>query len=76
MTTKYATMMGYTQEELVQYFSKHLQAITQERNAQGQPSTEEAVLAEIKDWYNGYRFSEEANLCLQSFLYPQTSPTL
>ena len=76
MTTKYATMMGYTQEELVQYFSKHLQAITQKRNAQGQPSTEEAVLAEIKDWYNGYRFSEEANLCLQSFLYPQTSPTL
>ena len=60
MTTKYATMMGYTQEELVQYFSKHLQAITQKRNAQGQPSTEEAVLAEIKDWYNGYRFSEEA----------------
>ena len=34
------------------------QAITQERNQQGQPSTEEEVLAEIKDWYNGYRFSK------------------
>ena len=36
-----------------------MQAITQERNAQGQPSTDEEVLAEIKDWYNAYRFSEE-----------------
>ena len=35
-----------------------MQAITQERNAQGQPSTDEEVLAEIKDWYNGYRFSK------------------
>ena len=62
MTTKYATMMGYTQEELVQYFAKHLQAITQKRNAQGQPSTEEAVLAEIKDWYNGYRFLRKQSM--------------
>ena len=58
ITTKYAAMMGYTQEELGQYFAEHLQAITQERNAQGQPWTEEEVFAEIKDWYNGYRFSK------------------
>ena len=51
-------MMGYTQEELVQYFTEHIQAIIQERKAQGHPWTEEAVFAEIKDWYNGYRFSK------------------
>ena len=58
MDAQYAAMMGYTQEELGQYFAEHLQAITQERNAQGQPWTEEEVFAEIKDWYNGYRFSK------------------
>ena len=60
MTTKYAAMMGYTQEELGQYFGEHVQTIAQESNQQGQSWTEEEVLAEIKDWYNGYRFSEEA----------------
>ena len=59
MTTKYAAMMGYTQEELGQYFGQHVQTIAQESNQQGQSWTEEEVLAEIKDWYNGYRFSEE-----------------
>ena len=58
MDAQYAAMMGYTQEELGQYFAEHVQAITQERNQQGKPSTEEEVLTEIKDWYNGYRFSK------------------
>ena len=59
MDAQYAAMMGYTQEELVQYFGQYVQAIVQKKNQQGKPSTEEEVLAEIKDWYNGYRFSEE-----------------
>ena len=59
MDAQYAAMMGYTQEELVQYFGQYVQAIIQERNQQEQSWTEEKVLAEIKDWYNGYRFSEE-----------------
>ena len=58
-TPRYAAMMGYTQEELIEYFGQHIQDIVQKRNQQGEPSTEEEVLAEIKDWYNGYRFSEE-----------------
>ena len=58
MDAKYATMMGYTQEELVQYFGQHVHAITQERNAQDQSTSEEEILAEIKAWYNGYRFSK------------------
>ena len=59
MSAQYAAMMGYTQEDLVQYFGQYVQAIVQKKNQQGKPSTEEEVLAEIKDWYNGYRFSEE-----------------
>ncbi len=53
MNTRYATMMGYTYEEMVQYFDEHLQAIAQE-----QDKTEEEVLTEIKAWYNGYRFTK------------------
>ena len=59
MDAQYADMMGYTQEELVQYFGQYVQAIVQKKNQEGKPSAEQEVLAEIKDWYNGYRFSEE-----------------
>ena len=58
MNAQYADMMGYSQEEIGEYFAEHIQAITQERNAQGQSANEQEVLAEIKDWYNGYRFSK------------------
>ena len=71
MDAQYAAMMGYTQEELGQYFAEHLQAITQERNAQGQPWTEEEVFAEIKDWYNGYRFSKAETYVYNPLLYAE-----
>ena len=58
MDARYAAMMGYTQEELIEYFDQYIQAIAQEKNQQGEPSTKEKVLEEIKDWYNGYRFSK------------------
>ena len=59
MSAQYAAMMGYTQEEITEYFGQHIQAIAEKRNQKGQPTSEEDILAEIKDWYNGYRFSEE-----------------
>ena len=59
MSDQYAAMMGYTQEELTEYFNQHIEAISQKRNQKGQDISEEEVLAEIKDWYNGYRFCEE-----------------
>ena len=67
MSAQYAAMMGYTQEELIEYFGQHIQAITQERNAQGQSTNEEEVLAEIKDWYNGYRFSKAESYVYNPF---------
>ena len=59
MDTRYAAMMGYTQEELIEYFGEHIEDIAQTRNQKGQANSEEDILAEIKDWYDGYRFSEE-----------------
>lgn len=53
MDARYAAMMGYTQEEIVQYFNEHLQVIAQEQNR-----TEDDVLEELKSWYNGYRFTK------------------
>lgn len=53
MDKRYADMMGYTYDEIVQYFDEHLQTIAEE-----QDRTEEEVLTEIKTWYNGYRFTK------------------
>ncbi|MEL7062713.1 MAG: AAA family ATPase, partial [Bacteroidota bacterium] len=58
MLPQYAGMMGYTEEELTEYFDAHIEAIAEERNAQGKSITKDHVLTEIKAWYNGYRFSK------------------
>ncbi|MEL6607262.1 MAG: AAA family ATPase, partial [Bacteroidota bacterium] len=58
MDDPYAAMMGYTQEELLKYFGEHIEAVAKERSEQGKFTTREEVLQEIKEWYNGYRFSE------------------
>ena len=47
----YASMLGYTEEELDRYFSEHMEA---HRKVMGM--TAEAYRAEIKRLYNGYRF--------------------
>ncbi|XWN35384.1 MAG: AAA family ATPase [Roseivirga sp.] len=67
MDSQHATIMGYTEEEMVQYFDEHIELITEQRNAQGQQTSEEEVLTEIKAWYNGYRFSEAASYVYNPF---------
>ncbi len=54
MDPKYATMMGYTEEEIRSRFSAHIKAIAKKRGW-----TRDRVLEEIREWYNGYRFSEQ-----------------
>ena len=49
---RYACIMGYTYEEITDAFAAHIKAVVQ-----AQSRTESAVLAEIKAWYGGYRFS-------------------
>ena len=58
MNPAYASMMGYTEEELQQCFAQHIHVIAQERSQEGKQVTEEEILEEIRYWYNGYRFSE------------------
>ncbi|MEL6412526.1 MAG: AAA family ATPase, partial [Bacteroidota bacterium] len=53
MSPNYAAIAGYTEAELRQAFEEHIQAF-----ARGRGASEEEVLTEIKEWYNGYRFSE------------------
>ncbi|MBF5059281.1 ATP-binding protein [Candidatus Neptunochlamydia vexilliferae] len=58
MDPKYAGMMGYTEEELRITFQDYIQNIADERSQQGSLVTEENVRDEVRNWYNGYRFSK------------------
>ena len=46
---KFATLLGYTQPELEHYFQPHIEKMSQTMSMTG-----EQLLAEIKNWYNGY----------------------
>lgn len=48
-----AELVGYTQDELIHYFSEHIDAI-----AHTNQTSRDDVLTTMKTWYNGYRFSE------------------
>ncbi|NQY74422.1 MAG: ATP-binding protein [Candidatus Margulisbacteria bacterium] len=54
MDTKYATLLGYTQEELEHYFEGWISELGESTKMDKQ-----TTLNEIKKWYNGYQFSEE-----------------
>jgi len=49
MDARYATMLGYTQEELETNFSDRIAAVAGGRDL-------DEFKAEIREWYNGYRF--------------------
>ena len=51
---EYATMFGYTEEELSANYEEHLRA-----HAVKMGKTYEDYRAEMKRWYNGFRFSTE-----------------
>ncbi|NMA43117.1 MAG: AAA family ATPase, partial [Oligosphaeraceae bacterium] len=55
MHADYATMLGYTQEEFEKYFAGRLDAAVDKLDV-----PREQLLAEIKAWYDGYRFEEHA----------------
>ena len=49
----YATMFGYTEEELAEYFDEHLRDHAEKM---GRPY--EDYRAQLKKWYNGFRFAK------------------
>ena len=53
MDARFATMFGYTQEELEANFSDRIAAVAGDTDVI-------AYKAKIKEWYNGYRFEENA----------------
>jgi hypothetical protein len=54
LSNNYATLLGYTQQEIMDYFSPEIAHLAQKEGL-----SHPALLNEIKHWYNGYRFSEE-----------------
>jgi hypothetical protein len=48
----YHNLLGYTQEELTQYFSPHLNFIAEEKNI-----TLDELLLQVKAWYNGFSWN-------------------
>ena len=55
MDARYATMLGYTQEELEKYFAEHIEQVVRKRDVD-----RELLLEKLRRWYNGYKFEETA----------------
>jgi hypothetical protein len=62
MSEKYATLLGYTQEELESYFSEYISEL-----AESHSLSVDEILNKIKFWYNGYRFSKAENKVYNPF---------
>ena len=62
MSEKYATLLGYTQEELESYFSENISEL-----AESHSLSVDEILNKIKFWYNGYRFSKAENKVYNPF---------
>jgi len=57
-----AELLGYSQQEIEKYFSLYLHDF-----AQSNQSTFEIFMADLKKWYNGYRFSSEKRYVYNPF---------
>lgn len=62
MSNDYSSMLGYTQVELESYFNEDIDSLASDFNFD-----REALLAEIKRWYNGYRFSSKGERVYNPF---------
>ena len=58
MSKKFASMFGYTQQELETYFSEWLEGAVAEGvySRRGKMLDRAELLSEIKEWYDGFRF--------------------
>ena len=55
MDAKYATMLGYTQQEFETNFREQIEAVEKKQDL-----SHADFLAEIKNWYDGFRFEENS----------------
>jgi hypothetical protein len=49
-----AALLGYTEDELHHYFTEYVQEFAQKEGV-----TTTSIFESLKEWYNGYRFSED-----------------
>ena len=55
MDARYATMLGYTQQEFESNFREEIQAVEKRQRL-----SHKELLDKIKDWYDGFRFEENS----------------
>ena len=55
MNEEYATMLGYTQQELEDNFAEYIEIGIKTRE-----TTKEKFLEDVKNWYDGYKFAPKA----------------
>jgi hypothetical protein len=53
LASNYAALLGYTQQELEHYFEPWIEPLARKEDL-----SKPVLLAKIKHWYNGYRFSD------------------
>ena len=61
MHRDYSEMFGYTQDELLKYFDEYLEDAVKTgiKDRRGNPFSKEGLIAEIKRWYDSFKFSED-----------------
>ncbi len=52
MSADYAGLLGYTHDELREFFAEHIAAF-----AESEKTTPDAIYAQLLEWYDNYRFS-------------------
>ena len=57
MQSEYGSIVGYTETEIKKYLSEHVKAVADKTG-----ETFEEALGKMREWYNGYRFSKDAEL--------------
>ncbi len=56
---EYASLLGYTHEELKEYFAEHIASFAEEEN-----KTPEEIFQTLLDWYDHYRFTKKSEICV------------
>ena len=61
MHEDFSEMFGYTQDELLKYFDEYLEDAVKIgiKDRRGNPFSKEGLIAEIKRWYDSFKFSED-----------------
>ncbi len=57
MSRDYAGLLGYTHEELKEFFAEHIQAFADEKGV-----ASETIFDKLLEWYDNYRFSPHSDI--------------